>query len=199
MLMAYFLEKEFGSECQYVESLNATICNSSGTDRPPEMVLWDCYGKEVDSCISELNEEVKRMLNQDYLVLFNVNPDSGFEEKALTLGVRGFFYINDSLEQLIRGISAIFKGELWAPRWVMSEYIIRNHNHDNPLPNKKTMLTNRENEILSMVAGGLSNDQIAEKLCISPYTVKTHVHNILKKINASSRMQAMLWTMKHSL
>ncbi|MFH1156226.1 MAG: LuxR C-terminal-related transcriptional regulator [Pseudomonadota bacterium] len=54
-------------------------------------------------------------------------------------------------------------------------------------------LTQREKEILDRIAGGASNRQIADTLFISPHTVKTHLHNIFRKINVSGRLQAALW------
>ena len=58
-------------------------------------------------------------------------------------------------------------------------------------------LTTRETEILEMVTAGYSNARIAEELRISPHTVKTHIHNICKKIKAPGRLQAALWAVKN--
>ncbi len=62
---------------------------------------------------------------------------------------------------------------------------------------KSTILTPRQVEILALVAVGATNEQIADKLCISPQTVKSHLYNIFKKINAPNRVQAALWAAKH--
>ena len=55
----------------------------------------------------------------------------------------------------------------------------------------------RQIEILAMVAVGATNDEIADKLCISPHTVKTHLYRIFKKINVPNRVQAALWAAKN--
>lgn len=58
-------------------------------------------------------------------------------------------------------------------------------------------LTQREIEILDLISKGASNKKIADVLFISPHTVKTHLHNIFKKINVTRRLQAALWAAKN--
>ena len=197
MLIASFLEKETGIECQHAKCMGDRICKHDGDGGQPKVILCDCFGKGTDHCLEELQKEGRRIVRNDYLALFNVDPNAGLENQALNFGVRGFFYVTDTLEQITKGLHAIFEGEIWASRKIISSWITSNHPFDSPLIPEKTILTNRENEILIMITGGLSNDQIAEKLCISPYTVKTHIHNIFKKIKVPSRMQAALWAIKN--
>ena len=60
-------------------------------------------------------------------------------------------------------------------------------------------LTNREMEVLHLIADGLSNQEIADKLFITLKTVKTHVSNILSKLEVSDRTQATIYAFKHNM
>ena len=68
---------------------------------------------------------------------------------------------------------------------------------ENPLKTDRSILTQRERQVLVHVAVGATNEEIADKLCISPHTVKTHVYNICKKVGATNRLQAALWAAKN--
>ncbi len=65
------------------------------------------------------------------------------------------------------------------------------------LPEDLQHLTEREREVLDLIAGGLSNRQIAEKMVISEKTVKTHVSNVLNKLGLEDRTRAAIWALKH--
>jgi LuxR family transcriptional regulator of csgAB operon len=60
-------------------------------------------------------------------------------------------------------------------------------------------LTKREQEIIKLLGSGASNVEIAEKLFVSENTVKTHLHNVFKKIHAKNRLQALIWAREHML
>jgi DNA-binding CsgD family transcriptional regulator len=59
------------------------------------------------------------------------------------------------------------------------------------------MLTERETEVIALLSIGASNEEIAEKLCVSPFTIKTHLYNIFKKVGVPNRFQAALWAAKN--
>jgi LuxR family transcriptional regulator of csgAB operon len=129
--------------------------------------------------------------------LFNVSRGLGIEEKALKRGVRGFFYEQEPLERFTKGVHAIFDGELWVSRGIMTKTILKNRDRDIILKKDETILTPREIEILTMVAVGAKNEEIADELFISPNTVRTHIYNIFKKIDVPNRLQAALWAAKN--
>ena len=101
------------------------------------------------------------------------------------------------MEQFTRGVHAIFNGELWVSRGIMTKTILKNRDRDIITKKDATILTQREMEILTMVAVGAKNEEIADELFISPNTVRTHIYNIFEKINVPNRLQAALWAAKN--
>ena len=66
-----------------------------------------------------------------------------------------------------------------------------------PFEMNDTTLTKREVEILSTIAEGATNEEVADRFFISPHTVKSHLYNIYKKIGLSNRLQAALWARRN--
>jgi DNA-binding NarL/FixJ family response regulator len=96
-------------------------------------------------------------------------------------------------EQLVVGIRSVASGDaLLAPsvtKRVVEEFVRRPPESAQPAPPELEELTERETEVLELVAGGLSNAEIAERLVISPATAKTHLSRILLKLGARDRAQ----------
>ncbi len=197
-LMSAYLEQTTGVTCQAVEDASRIPHNGNGTGAGKRLILLDCGGTNVENYLSALSKNGKRNPGGDLLGLFNLLRENGMEEESLGYGVRGFFYQGDPIDQIVKGIRAIFEGELWLSRKIMTRCILNHHRQSLP-PNeqKPRILSRREEEILVIVAKGATNEDIAEELCISIHTVKTHLYNIFKKIKASGRFQAALWATKH--
>ena len=115
------------------------------------------------------------------------------EKKALSRKIKGFFYKDDQFDIFLKGIRSILDGEIWIPRKVLLQYVFDSLEEKQSIIEEKTALTPREIEILSLISMGSTNDEIADQMCISPNTVKTHLYNIFKKINVPNRLQAALW------
>jgi DNA-binding NarL/FixJ family response regulator len=196
-LILYFLEQNGGATCRAgSDSPQSPTVAATGTDQP-HLVLWDSDGRDQEDCMAALESFPKDVLSRDYVALFNVRPELGIEEAALSRGVRGFFYVQDTLAQLQKGVITIFDGELWVSRGIMSKFVLDKKGYSSVPQKNATILTRREMEILSQVAAGATNEDIARTLFISPNTVKTHIYNIFKKINVPNRLQAALWAAKN--
>jgi DNA-binding NarL/FixJ family response regulator len=94
-------------------------------------------------------------------------------------------------------VRAILNGQLWLSRRIMTKCIEQNEGYRNSSKTETPILTPRERQMLAEITVGSTNTEIADKLCVSPHTVKTHLYNIYKKINASNRLQAALWATKN--
>ena len=200
-LLALFLERETGAKCieckdlSHIQAINDNDEDSG--DQSNLILLVDCREKDPENPLNEFESVEENTLPAHFLALFNVNPALGIEKRSLRQGIRGFFYENDPLELFPKGLRAIFDGELWASREIMTRFVLEDKGEDIVHRQDVTILTPREIEIVSMVAAGAKNEDIADKLCISPHTVKTHIYNIFKKIDVPNRLQAALWAAKH--
>jgi DNA-binding NarL/FixJ family response regulator len=195
-LMASSIEKVTGAHCITLSNLDDLP--PLGKDRDTDaLVLWDCHGMDGTQCLLELESHSAGLVDHLRVGLFNLGSSPGLEQQAVNEGIQGFFYEHDPLELIAKGVSAMFDGELWVPRRVMADYIVRN-NHRKSSPEKQPLpLTAREEEILKLIARGITNDGISAMLFISRNTVKTHLYNIFKKINVPNRLQAALWAAKN--
>jgi LuxR family transcriptional regulator, positive regulator of biofilm formation len=197
-LMAAHLEKETGGQCQCWEDLRELVADSEPEAGEAKTIcLVDCMGLDLDRFMVSAENFDRHLQAGRTISLFNVAAGLGIEGRAVAMGLRGVFYPEDPLDRLVKGIAAMFDGELWVSRRVMTDVILK-HKVDtyNGRPGP-ALLTRRETEILELMAIGVTNDDIADKLCISPNTVKTHIYNIFKKIDVPNRLQAALWAAKN--
>ena len=160
-------------------------------------VLFDCHRKDPERILTELRPYLKKKPLTNHTVLFNVPRDQGVEGQCVLEGIQGFFYEQDSLELFLKGIRAVCEGKLWLSRKIMTRCILEGTHQEKSLKNGNVTLTRSQKEILALMAVGSTNKEIADKLCVSPHTVKTHLYNIFNKINVSNRMQATLWAAKN--
>ena len=198
-LIAFYLERETGCRCTLFEKFSGLNAPDTKKDNRPSLILIGCSDKDPMSPLPAVLEggNMKEFLAGNLTALFNVDKEQGIEEKALASGVKGIFYNHDPLGRFQKGIGAIFEGELWFSREVLTKYVVNNRVKDHPHNQDDFLLTRREIEILAMISTGTKNEDIADKLCISPNTVKTHIYNIFKKIKVPNRLQAALWAAKN--
>jgi two-component system, NarL family, response regulator LiaR len=119
---------------------------------------------------------------------------------ALKSGASGYILKDAQPEELFAAIKAVAAGGSYLGAQVATELLQRIGNETgikiNDLPEP---LTERELEVLKLISKGMGNREIAEKLILSEKTVKTHVANILQKLQVTSRTQAALFAIRHNL
>ena len=164
------------------------------------LVLCNCNDTHEHDQPNACARHISAAPSDCYWACVNVPHDQKIADNAISNGVHGIFFENDSLATLKRGITAILNGELWFSRDTLSatlSSLVEKNNIQASRESDKTGLTRREKEILKFIALGENNEKIADKLHISTLTVKTHVSNIYRKINVPNRIQAIFWAAKN--
>jgi LuxR family transcriptional regulator of csgAB operon len=127
------------------------------------------------------------------IAFLNMHHDNDSELLLEYKCLKGIFYLDTPEDILIKGINAIFNGEYWFSRILITRYLKNRHRSSRPLNESINKLTKKELKILQCVAKGDSNEIIAKRLCLSVHTIKTHVYNIFRKIGVNNRIQAVNW------
>jgi DNA-binding NarL/FixJ family response regulator len=156
----------------------------------PEVVLMDIRMPGMDGI--EATRQIARVGGPAVLVLTTFDLDA-YVYEALRAGASGFLLKDAPEDQLVAGIRIVADGgSLFAPA-VTRRLIERFARAAQPsVPPSVEGLTARETEILALVARGLSNAEIAERLVVSQHTVKSHVAHLLAKLELRDRVQAVV-------
>ncbi len=117
---------------------------------------------------------------------------------AIKGGASGYLLKDSSPLELLNAIRAVHRGEV-SLHPTIARKVIHELNQSSALPPTTDPLTEREVDVLRLVAQGLSNEAIAERLTLSERTVRTHVTNILSKLQLANRTQAALYALRQGL
>ncbi len=127
-------------------------------------------------------------------IVLNCSVDVEVKELFKWQNLAGVFYSDDDIDILVKGMGKILQGEMWLTRRLAQEYILYYRSGNSVVTSHMyAKLTKREQQIIKLLGSGSSNIEIAEQLYVSENTVKTHLHNVFKKINAKNRLQALIW------
>jgi two-component system, NarL family, response regulator LiaR len=151
----------------------------------PDVILMDLMMPEMDG-ITAIGH-VRRELPDIEIVAVTSILENNSVISAVRAGAIGYMLKDSSSDELIGAIKAAANGQVRLSPKAAALLMKEVRAPENPEP-----LSNRENEVLILVARGKSNKEIALELYIGEKTVKTHVSNILSKLNVSSRTQAAL-------
>jgi NarL family two-component system response regulator LiaR len=162
----------------------------------PDVILMDLMMPEMDgiACIKQIKAQRPKA---HILVLTNfAGEDMIFP--AIKAGAMGYHLKDSSPETLIEAIRQVNQGVAALHPGIAKKVLDEIH-HTEHEPDVDGSLTQRELEILRMIAQGRENKEIAEQLVISDATVRTHVSNILGKLHLASRTQAALYALREGL
>ena len=161
----------------------------------PDVVLMDLMMEPMDGI------EATRRVKERYPGIEVVAVTSFIEEEkvhaALEAGAAGYLLKDAEADEVAAAIRAASRGEVHLDPAVARQLTASLRR--GPASRPRDLLTDREREILSLVAQGKANKEIAAQLVISERTARTHVSNILAKLRLSSRTQAALWAVREGL
>ncbi len=157
----------------------------------PDIVLMDLEMPDVDGI--EATRRIAEECPDARVVILTSFSDRDRILKALDAGAVGYLLKDAEPGELARGIAAAARGESpLDPRAAGTVIAAR-------LPSNRAELSERERQVLSLLARGMANKHIASQLGISEKTVKAHLTNIFRQIKVSDRTQAALWARENGL
>jgi DNA-binding NarL/FixJ family response regulator len=166
----------------------------------PHVVLMDIRMPVVDGL-----EATRRVLAGEapprVIILTTFDIDE-YVFESLCAGASGFLLKNSSPEQLVQAVRLVAQGEALLDPGVTRRIIERFSewgSREADPPPALAELTPREREVLELMAQGLSNGEIAERLVVAPGTVKTHVARVLSKLGLRDRIQAVVFAYEHGV
>jgi two-component system, NarL family, response regulator YdfI len=118
------------------------------------------------------------------------NPTAGWAAQALRSGVKSILPREAGSEEIAAAIQAAHRGLVLLDPAIAQQMLQRIGTPPSPVPPSYENLTPRENEVLAMLAEGLANREIADRLGVSDHTIKFHISSILDKLGASTRTEA---------
>ena len=129
--------------------------------------------------------------------------DSATHQKAVQLGAMGVVLKEDAAELLIKAIEKMHVGEVWLDRLSLGNLLwqLTSHASDSVDPERRKIstLTDREREVITLIAQGLKNKQIADRLFISQTTVTHHLSSIYAKLGVSDRLELVVYAFANKL
>lgn len=188
---------ELDGDIQVIEeAVDGADCLAKLDEANPDVLLLDINmpkvnGLEVLRVLKDRHSKVK-------VLVLTVHNETEYLMKAVDIGINGYVLKDSESSELKKAIFAIYGGENYIqPSLIPALNAKRIEKNEDE--SKIDELTRRELEVLKLLAIGMYNKEIAEKLNISERTVKNHVSNIFKKLEVTDRTQAAVFAIRNNL
>jgi DNA-binding NarL/FixJ family response regulator len=172
----------------------------------PDILLLDLKMPGLDGLATLQRLQIAK--NKTRVIVLTASDDKNVFVQAMKLGTSGIVLKQTATELLIKSIRKVHAGEIWLDSHTTAA-VIRQFvaNDEPPMPQPSSIqpergrspLSQREREIVALVAQGFKNKEMAEKMFISEQTVKNHLHNIFDKLGVSDRLELALYAIHNNL
>jgi DNA-binding NarL/FixJ family response regulator len=173
----------------------------------PDILLLDLKMPGLDG-LGTL-QRLQAVKNKTRVIVLTASDDKNEFVQAMRLGTSGIVLKQTATELLIKSIRKVHAGEIWLDSHTTAAVIRQFVAADEPPPQlapaspgrerERSPLSQREREIVALVAQGFKNKEMAEKMFISEQTVKNHLHNIFDKLGVSDRLELALYAIHNNL
>jgi DNA-binding NarL/FixJ family response regulator len=166
----------------------------------PDVVLMDIVFKGVDTTGIEATRKIKESSPSTKVVIMTAHDDDRLMVEAVEAGASGFLSKDLPADEILQATKAAAEGEVLIDPVTLTRLlaqVAREREEQRDALALLNDLTERERQILDLLAQGKRNDDIAQELYISPQTVQTHVRNILGKLRVHSKLEAVAFAVKH--
>ena len=173
----------------------------------PDILLLDLKMPGLDGLATL--QRLQAVKNKTRVIVLTASDDKNEFVQAMKLGTSGIVLKQTATELLIKSIRKVHAGEIWLDSHttaaVIRQFVAAD---DTPPPSapqattrerERSPLSQREREIVALVAQGFKNKEMAEKMFISEQTVKNHLHNIFDKLGVSDRLELALYAIHNNL
>jgi two-component system, NarL family, response regulator LiaR len=161
----------------------------------PDIILMDLVMKEMDGI--EATRQIIEQWPEAKVIIVTSFLDDEKVYPALEAGATSYMLKTSKAGEIADAVRATYGGQSVLEPEVTGKMMLKMRQKSNHLPHEE--LTSRELEILLLMAEGKTNQDIADELFIALKTVKTHVSNILSKLQVQDRTQAVIYAFKHSI
>lgn len=165
----------------------------------PDIILMDINMPGMNGL--QAIRELKSASCSFKIIVLTLHQDREYLFKTLQMGAEGYVLKDAEASVLVDAIRSVYNGQSYIQP-VMTTELVKEFNRmttQEKDKNGEKSLTPRELEVLRLIAEGMLNKEIAQKLYISEKTVKNHVSNIFRKLNVSDRTQAAIYAFKNNI
>lgn len=164
----------------------------------PDVILLDINMPSMNGI--EVLRRLKDLGTVSKIIMLTIHQDREYLFETMKIGADGYVLKDSDADSLIKAIRDVNMGKTYIQPSIASMLVEGLEEKDsNKELDKIRQLTKREYEVLSLIAEGLSNKDIADKLFISEKTVKNHVSSIFKKLDVNDRIQAAIFAFKNDI
>ena len=160
----------------------------------PNVIVMDLYLPVKDGLTA--TAEIVRLRPATRILALTSSTEDGKVLEAIQAGAVGFLLKDTKRTELLEAIREVARGHTWLPPSAAQKLVIGLRRERERPSIRVEPLTEREREVVKLIGEGATNRDIAERLTISEGTVRTHVHNILGKLELESRNQLILYALK---